>query len=81
MSNKIRLKQDKKKNKGFVCPFCTDGSVIPIKRGNIIEHLIVTLDNNNHFHIHGPIDDKELIKQFILKIAKEAKIEIEDEED
>ena len=81
MSNKIKLKNDKKPNKGFVCPFCTGGEVIPIKKGNIIEHLIVTLDNNNHFHVHGPIDDKELMKEFILTIAKEAKIEIEDEED
>lgn len=62
------------------CPFCTGGEQIPILKGEIREHLLVTVDSNNYFHVHGPIKDKELMKKFILKIAKECKIEIEDEE-
>lgn len=60
------------------CPFCTDGEQIPISKSEICEHLVVTKDAKNHYHVHGPIKDKELIREFILKIAKESKIEIEE---
>ena len=40
---------------------------------------MVTVDHKWHFHVHGPVSNKELMKEFILKIAKEAKIDIEDE--
>ncbi len=62
------------------CPFCTDGEQLPVLKGEIVEHLIVTMNSKRHFHVHGPINDKEMIREFILKIAKESKIEIEDEQ-
>lgn len=62
------------------CPFCTN-EILPTKRKYLEEHLIATVDRKRHFHIHGPISDTELMRLFISKIAKEANIEIEDEED
>jgi len=64
------------------CPFC-DGEQKHIKdvnKENVKEHLFITLDIDNHFHVHGPVYDKNLIKMFILAIAKESGIEIMDEE-
>ncbi|GAG49106.1 unnamed protein product, partial [marine sediment metagenome] len=63
------------------CPFCAGYHELPIKKEEVEEHLIVTTTKNFHFHVHGPIGQKSLMKQFLLKIAKEAGIEIEDEED
>ena len=68
------------RRKGMSCPFCTGGEELPVWKGNIREHLLVTIDANNHTHVHGPISDKKLMRELILIIAKEAKIEIEDEE-
>ena len=56
------------------CPFCSDLRLIPVARQDIVEHLVVTMDKDSHFHIHGPIREKELIRRFILNIAKEAQI-------
>lgn len=62
------------------CPFCSDGREIPIKKSQIIEHLVVVKDSNQNFHVHGPVSNTELIKEFILKIGEEADIDIEDDE-
>jgi galactose-1-phosphate uridylyltransferase len=62
------------------CPFCIDNREIPVDKNKIEEHLIVVKDLNQHFHVHGPVNNTELIKEFILKIGEEAGIEIEDEE-
>lgn len=62
------------------CPFCSGYHELPIKKEEVEEHLIVTTSKNFHFHVHGPISQKSLMKQFLLKIAKEAGIDIEDEE-
>ena len=62
------------------CPFCSDGREIPVNKSQIEEHLIVIKDSKQHFHIHGPVSNTELIKEFILKIGEEAGIEIENEE-
>jgi len=64
----------------FRCPLCADKKILPIQLGTIEEHMIITRDSTNHFHIHGPIGNVELIKEFIQKIAKEAGIDIEDED-
>jgi len=70
----------KGEKKMMECPFCSDNREIPIKKNQITDHLIVVKDSDQHFHIHGPIGDKELIKEFILRIGEEADIEIEDDE-
>jgi len=80
-----RTKQTKKPKKPtpstrLRCPICDDNRIIPVKKDLITEHLIVTLDSANHYHIHGPIENSKLIMDFILKIAEEAGIEIEGEE-
>jgi len=62
------------------CPFCSDDREISIKKSQVKEHLIVVKDSNQHFHVHGPVSNTELIKEFILKIGEEADIDIEDEE-
>lgn len=69
----------KSERKGMLCPFCTGGEELPMWKGDIREHLVVTIDANNHTHVHGPISDKGLMKRLILTIAKEAGIDIEDE--
>jgi len=74
----VRLAQKKELEEGMDCPFCTDRRRIPVDPDFIEQHLIVILDKAFHYHVHGPIGDKEAIKNFIFKIAKEADIEIED---
>ena len=75
------LRKTKKEEHTVKCPFCfKDKEEIPIDGKYVKEHLIAVKDSKNHFHIHGPVKNKELMKEFILKIAKEAKIDIEDEE-
>ena len=61
------------------CPFCSDLRIIPVSRQDVVNHLVVTIDKDFHFHIHGPIQEKELMRKIILNIAMEAKIDIEDE--
>ena len=63
----------------MLCPFCEDKIEIkPDKKHQLREHLVVTLDRKNHFHVHGPTSNKELMTEFIKVIAKESNIEIED---
>lgn len=58
------------------CPFCTN-KTINVTKKHIIEHLIVTKDEDDHFHVHGPTKDQALIRDFILNICKESGIEVE----
>ena len=37
------------------------------------------MDKNNHFHVHGPTKNKELMTEMIKIIARRSDIEIEDE--
>lgn len=74
----------KERNTGRVkkmvkCPFCSNNNNY-LSRNKIVEHLIVTKDATQHFHVHGPIGNAELMKEFIFAIAKEADIDIENEE-
>jgi len=62
------------------CPFCSNEDKTYLDRNKIVEHLIVTKDSKDHFHVHGPVTNTELIKEFIVMIAKESNIEIEDED-
>lgn len=71
----------KGEKKMMECPFCSDGREIPVKKNHIKEHLIVVKDSNNHIHVHGPVSNTELVKEFILKIGEEADIDIEDNEE
>ena len=77
---KVKLSTRRISTLPFRCPICTDQKTLPINLSTIEEHMIVTLDSTNHFHIHGPIGNTELIKRFIEKIAEEAGIDIEDED-
>ena len=56
------------------CPLCKDAKILPIDKVNVSEHLIVTKDKENHFHVHGPIANKAMIQDFVVFILKEAKI-------
>jgi len=79
-----RILKERNKRKGekkmMKCPFCSDNREIPIKKSQIIDHLVVVKDSNQNFHVHGPVSNTELIKEFILKIGEEADIDIEDDE-
>ena len=59
-----------------MCNFCTPQQKLP-DNNEIAEHLVLLKYSNGHIHIHGPLDNKELIKQFILSLGKEAEIDIE----
>jgi len=64
----------------MICPFCSDKRELkPDKKSQLQEHLVVTLDKNNHFHVHGPTKNQSLMAEFIKVIAKESNIEIEEE--
>lgn len=60
------------------CPFCSEYHELPINKEEVEEHLVVTVDKKSHFHVHGPCSQKSLMKLFLLKIAKEAEIDIEE---
>jgi len=67
------------------CPFCmkndsnvTSLSVIKQWDKKIENHLIITLDNEEHVHVHGPMENKEILMGFIKIICKEGNIELED---
>jgi len=75
----VRLMDRKEQEDWMKCPFCPDHKKIPVDPDWIEQHLIVILDKSFHYHVHGPVGDKQAMKLFILKIAKEANIEIEDD--
>jgi hypothetical protein len=56
------------------CPLCKDSKVLPIDKKNVFEHLIITKDKDNHFHVHGPMKNKALMQDFVVHILKETKI-------
>ena len=62
----------------MMCKFCTPQQKLPVN-DDIVDHLIILKYSNGHIHVHGPLDNKELIKQFILILGKEAGIEIEND--
>ena len=59
------------------CPLCPDNRTIDINPLKVAEHLIVTIDDLGNSHIHGPLQNKPLIIEFIRLIAKEAGIKLE----
>ena len=63
----------------FVCPFCDHEhrKIKNINKKHVEEHLIV-MKMGDHIHVHGPVNDKFIMKEFILAIARESSIEIED---
>ena len=64
----------------MICPLCSDKRELkPDKKHQLKEHLIVTLDKNNHFHVHGPTKNQPLMAEFIKVIARKADIEISDQ--
>ena len=66
----------------MICPLCTNKIEFkPDKKSQLKEHLIVTMDKNNHFHVHGPIKNKKLMAEMIKAIARRSNIEIEDEDE
>lgn len=66
----------------MICQLCTDKREFkPDKKSQLKEHLVVTLDKNNHIHVHGPIKNKILMAEFIKAIARRSDIEIEDEDE
>jgi len=62
----------------FTCPFCDHEHkrIKGIIRKHVDEHMILT-KSGDHIHVHGPVDNKFLMKEFILAIARESGIEIE----
>jgi hypothetical protein len=44
----------------------------------VIEHLIVLKSNKGDVHVHGPIENKELMIEFIKSCIREGKLTIQD---
>ena len=59
---------------GLKCPLCKDAKILPIDKGEVVDHLIVTKDKKNLFHIHGPMDNKALVQDMVIFVLKEAGI-------
>jgi len=47
--------------------------MVPNWHRKILEHLIITKDEDGHVHIHGPIANIDLMKEFVEAIAREVK--------
>jgi hypothetical protein len=64
----------------ITCPFCDHEhrKIKGITKKHVIDHLLVTRDVDNNFHVHGPIKDKSLMERFLRNIAKEAGIVVRD---
>lgn len=45
----------------------------------MIDHLLVTRDSDGHIHVHGPIGDKMTIRGFLVAIAREAGIKVDED--
>ena len=66
----------------MICPLCSDERKFkPDKKSQLKEHLVVTMDKNNHIHVHGPVKNEELMAEFIKAIARRSNIEIEEGEE
>ncbi len=47
------------------CRFCMESTVVEQWNKKIIAHLIVTMDEAKHVHVHGPINDGMIMKIFV----------------
>ena len=66
----------------YICNLCEGGNkkIPQIDPKSIVNHLLVTQDKRGMIHVHGPVNNQMLMKMFIQVIAKEAGIEMEEEE-
>jgi len=69
-----RFKEARRKSMAMKCPLCADDRILPLVKDKIAEHLIVTRDHDNHFHVHGPIGNRAVIQEFVTFVLKEAGI-------
>jgi len=58
------------------CQFCKPPEDVKEWDKKKVEHLIVTQDMNDHFHVHGPIDNKPIMKKFLEEIQNHTEITI-----
>lgn len=54
----------------MICPLCSDHRTLDIDPADLEEHLIVTLDKNNHSYVHGPIEDKDKMRNLLLSASQ-----------
>lgn len=57
------------------CQFCNDNRTIEEWDAKIAEHLVVTKDTAEHLHVHGPVDNKELLEKFVTTICDHGNID------
>lgn len=54
------------------CPFCDERTDVPAWSHKIAEHLIVTIDEKGHCHIHASVwHKKEILKRMLDNVQKE----------
>ncbi len=59
---------------GLKCPFCKDPKILPIDKGDVDVHLIVTKDHQRMVHVHGPVSNRAVIQDLVTAILREAGI-------
>jgi len=61
------------------CPFCDDNRKIKGVVGRKIDQHLIVFVVGNHYHIHGPISDKPLMKEILKAIAVEAGYDVDED--
>jgi len=52
------------------CPFCEGNPDVEQWDEEIVDHLVMTIDEGGHLHVHGPTDDPKAMKRFVKVLEK-----------
>lgn len=53
------------------CAFCSERTIVPQWRKQIVEHLIVTIDSEGCLHVHGPLTKTAVMETMLEGVRKE----------
>lgn len=56
------------------CPFCPDGSKIPIE-DVLTNHIIILEFMNGNIHVHAPLENPAAIKRMIEKVKERTQVD------
>ena len=52
------------------CPFCKERYKMPMWK-DVVEHVVITKDRSGHYHVHGPLSNKEEMARMLAVLIKE----------
>ena len=55
------------------CRFCTEPTNVPAWGKKILEHLIITIDEMGHVHVHGPLTSAARMRVMLDAAEEEMK--------